>query len=458
MFPGVTRGSGSVTGQFSAFQLHHWRGITDNKWLLDTLEKGYCLQFRHRPQVSTQVHPTVVRDPHQVLALLKEIQNLLEKGAIEPVDPHVQPGGFHSKYFLVRKKDGSFRPMLDLRHLNESLKRLPFRMLRIVGVRQSCDRIRNVVHFSGPEGCVFSHPHHPTLQKVPSVHFSKQNLSVQSPSVRPVSFSQGVHTHHSGGVGATSTRRHADSSVPGRLAVVRQIIPTGCRQHTTFVVSCSHIGSKDELSEELPNPKPVGVFSGNAVGFQGNESYPHCGQMASIAGNSSKVPGSLQAALHQLPMIGRPSHGSIISHPTAPLTSSPISTLVNSQTLVTSSQSTHTGSGHNQLCCLPETLEEGQVSSEGSSSWAAPSTQRGGNHGCLPQRVGRTVATPWCTGQLEPTIKGLSHQSSGTMGGVSDFETFQARTVRETHSGKDGQYNSGIFNQPPGGTKSLPCL
>ncbi len=139
MFPGVARGSGSVTGQFSAFQLHHWRGITDNKWLLDTLEKGYCLQFRHRPKVSTQVHPPVVRYPHQVLALSKEIQNLLEKGAIEPVDPRVQPGGFHSKYFLVRKKDGSFRPIQDLRRLNESLKRLPFRMLRIVGVRHAID-------------------------------------------------------------------------------------------------------------------------------------------------------------------------------------------------------------------------------------------------------------------------------------------------------------------------------
>ncbi len=81
-----------------------------------------------------------------------------------------------------------------------------------------------------------------------------------------------------------------------------------------------------------------------------------------------------------------------------PLTSSPVSTLVNSQTFVTSSQSTHTGSGNNQLCCIPETLEEGQVSSEESSNWAARSMQGGGNHRCLPQWVGRTVATPWCTG------------------------------------------------------------
>ncbi len=101
-----------------------------------------------------------------------------------------------------------------------------------------------------PEGCVFSHPHRPTSQKVPSVHFSRQNFSVlRRPSVWTFPLSQGVHTCNSGGVGATSMGRHADSSVPGRLAVVRQIITTGCQQHTAFVVSYSHIGSKGELSE-----------------------------------------------------------------------------------------------------------------------------------------------------------------------------------------------------------------
>ncbi len=97
--------------------------------------------------MSTQVHPTVVCDPHQVLALSKEIQNLLEKGAKEPVNPCV-----HSKYFLVQEKDGSFWPILDLRHLNKSLKCLPF----YIDCRCSTfNQTQNVVHFSGLEGCIF---------------------------------------------------------------------------------------------------------------------------------------------------------------------------------------------------------------------------------------------------------------------------------------------------------------
>ncbi len=79
-------------------------------------------------------------------------------------------GEFHSKYFLVRKKDGSFRPILDLSRLKKEpqASSLP----HVAYCRCStCNRTRNVVYFSGPEGCGFSHPHHPTSQKVTSVHF-----------------------------------------------------------------------------------------------------------------------------------------------------------------------------------------------------------------------------------------------------------------------------------------------
>ena len=65
---------------------------------------------------------TVVRDPAKASALAQELSALLAKGAFEPVDPQLQAGGFYSAYFLVNKKDGGFRPILDLRGLNTFLK------------------------------------------------------------------------------------------------------------------------------------------------------------------------------------------------------------------------------------------------------------------------------------------------------------------------------------------------
>ncbi len=68
------------------------------------------------------------------MALSMEICSLLLKGAIEKVPLLKQRDTFYSTYFLVPKKDGGFRPVLDLQCLNVFLKCLPFRMLRTVDV------------------------------------------------------------------------------------------------------------------------------------------------------------------------------------------------------------------------------------------------------------------------------------------------------------------------------------
>ena len=75
--------------------------------------------------------------PGKALALRQEINVLLEKGAITTVDRQTQEGGFYSTYFVIPKKDGGLRPILDLRPLNAHLKVMKFHMLRTVEVLQS---------------------------------------------------------------------------------------------------------------------------------------------------------------------------------------------------------------------------------------------------------------------------------------------------------------------------------
>ncbi len=45
----------------------------------------------------------------------REVDTLLRKGANEMVPPHKRKSGFYSRYFIVPKKDGGLRPILDLR-------------------------------------------------------------------------------------------------------------------------------------------------------------------------------------------------------------------------------------------------------------------------------------------------------------------------------------------------------
>lgn len=120
------RAAGPAIGCFSEQQLRYWAACSSDPWVVSW---GYTLQFRRRPPSSGRVKMTLISNPAKNLALAQELSVLLAKGTIVPVDPLLQPGGFYSTYFLVKKKDSGLRPILDLRHLNRYLKVLPFHMM-----------------------------------------------------------------------------------------------------------------------------------------------------------------------------------------------------------------------------------------------------------------------------------------------------------------------------------------
>lgn len=53
----------------------------------------------------------------------QEVQSFLEKVAIECIPPSERNVGFYSRYFIVSKNDGGLCAIIDLHHLNHSLKR-----------------------------------------------------------------------------------------------------------------------------------------------------------------------------------------------------------------------------------------------------------------------------------------------------------------------------------------------
>ncbi len=99
-----------------------------SRWLLRTIRLGYAIQFARRPPKYRGIHSTTVRAADAPI-LRAEIAVLLAKDAIEPVPPADMRSGFYSPYFIVPKKSGGLRPILDLRVLNRALHRLPFKML-----------------------------------------------------------------------------------------------------------------------------------------------------------------------------------------------------------------------------------------------------------------------------------------------------------------------------------------
>ncbi len=125
-----TRGQSRETGSLSAFS-----GSVEASAKCISMGPAHC---RERIQDSVRVasasiqrvFPTLV-GPEQALVMEQEVATLLRKEAIEVVPPLVRESGFYSRYFIIPKKDGGLRPILDLRLLNRSVKRLKFKMLTI---------------------------------------------------------------------------------------------------------------------------------------------------------------------------------------------------------------------------------------------------------------------------------------------------------------------------------------
>ncbi len=108
-----------------------WQAIPGvSEWVIGIIKRGYSLQFARRPPRFSGVVSTSVQGEN-ARVLRSEVMMLLEKGAIEMVSPALSESGFYSRYFLVPKKDGGLRPILDLRRLNHALMRRPFRMITL---------------------------------------------------------------------------------------------------------------------------------------------------------------------------------------------------------------------------------------------------------------------------------------------------------------------------------------
>lgn len=91
-----------------------WKNLTNiSSWVLRTIQKGYRLQFGSRPLKFNGVVRTVV-NPEQSRVLEQEVSSLLVKEAIERIPPPDRESGL--------------RPIIDLRHLNQSLRRFRFKM------------------------------------------------------------------------------------------------------------------------------------------------------------------------------------------------------------------------------------------------------------------------------------------------------------------------------------------
>ena len=101
-------------------------------------QKTLNIVRRYRPQfLAEPVQPfqlkTLIQNQQETKIIQEEIDTLLEKEAIEPI-PHNQ-AKFVSNFFLVKTKSGGFKPVINLRNLNQFIHTEHFTMETITNLR-----------------------------------------------------------------------------------------------------------------------------------------------------------------------------------------------------------------------------------------------------------------------------------------------------------------------------------
>ena len=126
------------------FFLSEWQKMGASRRVLRWIRLGYPLHFKRNlvqsselPRLTDAAHPSIVtcyQDQVKQNALLNLVQELEEKKCVQKLEPKEK--GFFSRVFLVPKKSGGWRLVIDLSKLNEYLTPVTFQMDTLAKVKK----------------------------------------------------------------------------------------------------------------------------------------------------------------------------------------------------------------------------------------------------------------------------------------------------------------------------------
>ena len=108
---------------------HLWPLVTSDKFVLETVSRGYRIEFTAKPPTTSRVWWTETpKNPSRRADLERGLQSMLDKQAIREIPVSPETPGFYSPIFLVAKESGSWRLILNLKAFNKFVVPPSFRM------------------------------------------------------------------------------------------------------------------------------------------------------------------------------------------------------------------------------------------------------------------------------------------------------------------------------------------
>ncbi len=428
--------------------LHEWERLPGvSLWVLRTIRTGYTLQFGKNPPRFDGVHLTVVNSASKASVLQQELSSLLQKGAIEEIPQSEVERGFFSRYFLVPKRDGSLRPILDLRRLNFSLYKGKFKMLTIKTIMSQVQEGDWFVTIDLKD----AYFHIQVVQRHRRfLRFAFGGKAYQY-KVLPFGLAlarERVYEMHGCCTGPFEAPGHSCTELSGRLAHSGSL--QGASESSQGYRSRPHPFSwpQDERQEECAFPISANRVSRGSFGF-----HSDAGPFGSCPDTRYySMPGPLQARLsclcRYLPQAVGP-HGSglpcvaprVASHEAVPL--------VDEGAEVTPHCTSYSPyQGVAQLLSTLFNVVRPRFSPERGENGCDPPSLYD-HDGRINDRLGRGLRRQTGERGVEGTVPLLAYKLPGTQGCLPGFEVFSPRFRGVSYHSQDGQYGGCVPHKPP---------
>ena len=232
-----------VGGRLAHFK-NRWGEITEDSWVLSVVRKGYKIPFICKPPLS----PTpIFLQQTESLSLVEEVNKLLLKGAVEKIEP--EGPGFYSRIFLVPKKNGKLRLIIDLSRLNTFLEIQSFKMETANKVRQAIQPNDWAISLDLTDAYLHV-PIHRQSRKYLRFFSQGSDVSVQGSPVRPCNKSLCFYPRDGCHSNLSTEEGNCTVSVPGRL-VGQKSDSSGNSERSTVYTQVDYVPGTDNQRREV---------------------------------------------------------------------------------------------------------------------------------------------------------------------------------------------------------------
>ena len=226
------------------------------------VSQGILLAFDDVPPQLLR-HPLELLSNNKVADLQHAVQKLCLSQAIEEVVDPTSPG-YYSRLFLVPKPDGSFRPILDLKKLNQFIIVPSFKMETLFSIIAALQPNEWITKIDLKD----AYHHILVHQEILQVCCSRNSLPIQGSPIWSLNGSERVHKDTSSCCSSLTFSRHPGPCLSGRLDHPCFIQRTESSSYSTSPTTSSVTGMDNKLGQIYVTALPHSGLSGPSLQFR----------------------------------------------------------------------------------------------------------------------------------------------------------------------------------------------